>query len=140
MKAIDQEVKFEDVGVLNRPVISKTDLKGNIIFVNSAFCKLSGYTKEELIGKSHNIIRHSDMPKIIFKELWDTIEKNQNYRGIIKNLRKDGKYYWVEVFIEPIYDDNGKKVGYISVNKPVSTEDKKKYSDIYKQLKHKETT
>ncbi|NPA87887.1 MAG: PAS domain-containing protein [Epsilonproteobacteria bacterium] len=140
MKTIDKEVKFEDVGVLNRPVISKTDLKGKIIFVNSAFCKLSGYQKEELIGQSHNVVRHPDMPKTIFKELWDTIEKNQNYRGIIKNLRKDGKYYWVEVFIEPIYDDNGKKIGYISVNKPVSNEDKKKYSEIYRQLKQKEQT
>jgi len=140
MNLIDQEVKFEDVGVLNRPVISKTDLKGNIVFVNSAFCKLSGYNKDELIGKSHNIVRHPDMPKAIFKELWDTIEKNQNYRGIIKNLRKDGKYYWVEVFIEPIYDDNGKKIGYISVNKPVSDEDIKKYSEIYKELKEKESS
>ncbi len=140
MQIIDQEVKFEDVGVLNRPVISKTDLKGNITFVNSAFCKLSGYKKEELVNKPHNILRHPDMPKIIFKELWDTIEKNQHYRGFIKNLRKDGRYYWVEVFIEPIYDENGKKTGYISINKPVSDEDKKKYSQIYKELKEKETS
>ena len=139
MKIIDEEVKFEDVGVLGRPIISKTDLKGNIIFVNSAFCKLSGYSKQELVGQPHNIVRHPDMPKEIFKELWDTIEKNQKFRGFIKNLRKDGKYYWVEAFIEPIFDDYGKKIGYISARKPVSDDDKEKYSNIYKQMKEKET-
>jgi len=140
MKIIDEEVRFEDVGVLNRPIISKTDLKGNITYVNNAFCKLSGYSKEELLGQPHNIVRHPDMPKEIFKDLWDTIEKNQKFRGIIKNLRKDGRYYWVEAFIEPVFDENGKKVGYISARKPVSQEDKIKYSKIYKELKQKESS
>jgi len=135
---IDEEVTFEDVGVLNRPIISKTDLKGIITYVNTSFCKLAGYSKEELIGKPHNIIRHPDMPKAAFKDLWDTIERNEKWRGFVKNLRKDGRYYWVEAFIEPIFDENGNKIGYISARKPVSKEDKEKYEKIYKEMKKKE--
>ncbi|QCT94272.1 PAS domain S-box protein [Caminibacter mediatlanticus TB-2] len=137
-KILNEEVTFEDVGVQNRPIISKTDLKGIITFVNTPFCKLSGYSKEEVLGKPHNIIRHPDMPKKVFKELWDTIEKNQKWRGFVKNLRKDGKYYWIEVHIEPIFDDNGIKIGYIATRKPVSDEDKKKYEKIYAEMKQKE--
>jgi len=135
---IDQEVTFEEVGVLNRPIISKTDLKGIITYVNTPFAKLAGYSREELIGKPHNIIRHPDMPKTIFKELWETIERNEKWRGFIKNLRKDGKYYWVEAFIEPIFDENGIKIGYVSVRKPVSAKDKEKYQAIYEELRRKE--
>ncbi len=135
----DEEITFEDVEVLNRPIISKTDLKGTITYVNSAFCKLTGYSKKELIGKSHNVIRHPDMPKCIFKELWETIEKNEKFRGFVKNLRKDGKYYWVEIFIEPIIDENGAKIGYISARKPVGKNDKIKYEKIYKELREKES-
>ena len=135
MEIKNEEVTFEEVGVANRPIISKTDLKGIITYVNTPFCKLAGYTKEELIGKPHNIIRHPDMPKEVFKQLWETIEKNQQWRGFIKNLRKDGKYYWVEAFIEPIFDENNKKIGYISVRKPVSEEDKQKYSKIYEEMR-----
>ncbi|ACM92154.1 methyl-accepting chemotaxis protein/sensory box protein [Nautilia profundicola AmH] len=135
---IDEEVTFEDAGVANRSIISKTDLKGIITFVNKPFCTLSGYSKEELIGKPHNIIRHPDMPKSIFKQMWNTIEKGETFRGFIKNLRKDGKYYWVEAFIEPIYDENGVKIGYSSIRKPVSDSDKEKYEKLYKELKEKE--
>ncbi len=138
MEIKNEEVTFEEVGVANRPIISKTDLKGIITYVNTPFCKLAGYTKEELIGKPHNIIRHPDMPKEVFKQLWETIEKNQQWRGFIKNLRKDGKYYWVETFIEPIFDENNKKIGYISVRKPVSEEDKQKYSKIYEEMRKEE--
>ncbi len=138
MEIKNEEVTFEEVGVANRPIISKTDLKGIITYVNTPFCKLAGYTKEELIGKPHNIIRHPDMPKEVFKQLWETIEKNQQWRGFIKNLRKDGKYYWVEAFIEPIFDENNKKIGYISVRKPVSEEDKQKYSKIYEEMRKEE--
>lgn len=139
MEIKNEEVTFKDAGVENKPIISKTDLKGVITFVNSAFCKLSGYEKDELIGKPHNIVRHPDMPKSVFKNLWDTIEKNQSWRGIVKNLRKDGRYYWVETFIEPMFDENGKKIGYVSVRKPISEHDKEKYSQIYAQMRKEES-
>jgi aerotaxis receptor len=139
MEIKNEEVTLEELGLTNRPIISKTDLKGVITFVNKAFCTLTGYEKNELLGKPHNIIRHPDMPKSVFKNLWDTIEKNQEWRGIVKNLRKDGKFFWVETFIEPIFDDNGKKIGYISVRKPISQSDKTKYSEIYAQMKKEES-
>ncbi|WP_457561086.1 PAS domain-containing protein [Caminibacter sp.] len=138
MEIKNEEVTFEEAGVANRPIISKTDLKGIITYVNSAFCKLSGYEKNELIGKPHNIIRHPDMPKEVFKQLWDTIEKNQKWRGFVKNLNKDGRHHWVEVFIEPVFDENGNKIGYISARKPVSEYDKAKYEKIYKEMREKE--
>jgi aerotaxis receptor len=135
---IDEEVTFEDIGVQNKPVISKTDLKGVITYVNSSFCKLSGYSKDELTGRPHSIVRHPDMPKSIFKQLWKTIEKGENFRGFVKNLRKDGRFYWVEVFIEPIKDEKGVKTGYISMRKPVSKSDREKYESLYKEMKEKE--
>jgi len=134
----NEEVTFEEAGVTNRPVISKTDLKGVITYVNKAFCKLSGYEKDELIGKPHNIVRHPDMPKSIFRQMWNTIEKGEKFRGFIKNLRKDGRYFWVEAFIEPIFDENGIKVGYIASRKEVSKSDKEKYEKLYKEMKQKE--
>jgi PAS domain S-box-containing protein len=109
-KIIDKEVAFKDAEVEGRPIVSKTDLKGIIIYVNTPFCKLADYSKDELIGKPHNIIRHPDMPKEVFKQLWNTIEKNQKFRGFIKNLRKDGRYYWVEAFVKAIFDENGTKI------------------------------
>ncbi len=135
---IEEEVTFKDIGVQNKPVISKTDLKGIITYVNVSFCKISGYSKNELIGKPHFIVRHPDMPKSIFKQMWHTIEKGEKFRGFIKNLRKDGKYYWAEIFIEPMMDDKGVKTGYISMKKPVSQSDKEKYEKLYKEMKEKE--
>ena len=135
---IDEEVTFEEAGVEGRPVISKTDLNGKITFVNSAFTKLAGYSKDELKGKPHNIVRHPDMPSTIFKQMWETIQRNESWRGFIKNLRKDGKYYWVEAFIEPIIDENGKKIGYMSARKSVSDDDKEKYEKLYAELRGKE--
>ena len=135
---INEEVTFDDVGVTNRPVISKTDLKGIITYVNTPFSKLAGYKKEELIGQPHSMIRHPDMPKEVFKQLWDTIERNEKFRGFVKNLRKDGKYYWVEAFIEPIFNESGAKIGYISARRPVSDTDKERYEKIYKEMREKE--
>jgi len=135
---IDEEVTFANAGVIGRPIISKTDLKGIITYVNLSFCKLAGYDKKELLGKPHNLIRHPDMPKSAFKNLWETIEKNETWRGFVKNLRKDGKYYWVEATIQPVFDESGNKIGYISARKPVSDQDKEKYEKIYKEIREKE--
>ena len=103
---IDEEYTFRD-GV----VMSETDLKGIITYANRKFCEVSGYDKKELKGKNHNIIRHPDMPKEAFKQLWDTITQGKEWTGIVKNLRKDGKYYWVHSFISPIVKD-GTTIGY----------------------------
>jgi PAS domain S-box-containing protein len=133
-----EEVTFEEVGVINRPIVSRTDLEGIITFSNRAFCTLSGYTKDELIGQPHSIIRHPDMPKAAFKNMWDTIQNNQKWHGFVKNLRKDGKYYWTEAFIEPLFDENGNKIGYMAARKPVSESDKEKAQKEYLTLLEKE--
>jgi len=133
-----EEVTFEEVGVVNRSIVSRTDLEGVITFANRAFCTLSGYTKDELIGKPHSIIRHPDMPKAAFKEMWDTIQNNQKWHGFVKNLRKDGKYYWTETFIEPLFNENGDKIGYMAARKPVSDSDKEKMQKEYHSLLEKE--
>lgn len=133
-----EEVTFEEVGVINRPIVSRTDLEGIITFSNKAFCTLSGYTKDELIGQPHSIIRHPDMPKAAFKNMWDTIQDNQKWHGFVKNLRKDGKYYWTEAFIEPLFDENGNKIGYMAARKPVSESDKEKAQKEYLTLLEKE--
>ena len=132
------EVTFEELGLENRSIISRTDLNGIITFANKAFCQLSGYEKNELLGKPHSIIRHPDMPKTIFKEMWATIKANQKWHGFIKNLRKDGKYYWTEAFIEPFFDEEGNKIGYIAARKPVGEKDKIEFDKKYAELKSKE--
>jgi aerotaxis receptor len=136
-KIIDEEVRFEDINPTNRPVVSKTDIKGIITYTNTVFQKLAGYTKEELLNKPHNIVRHPDMPKEIFKNLWETILNGDKWQGIIKNLRKDGRYYWVEAYIEPIKRNNI-IIGFISARRAVPDNLKKLYSEKYKILKAKE--
>lgn len=96
-------------------LISETDVFGSIIFVNDDFCRLSGYSAEELLGKPHNIVRHPDMPREFFRQLWDTIKKGNVFRGIIKNRTKDGSHYWVNATIMPVFNTtNDTIVKYVS--------------------------
>jgi len=88
-------------------IASTTDAKGVIIFVSKAFCTVSGYEESELIGKSHSIVRHPDMPKSAFKEMWKTIKEGAIWQGEVKNLKKDGSFYWVEVIITPEKTSHG---------------------------------
>lgn len=97
-------------------IISKTDPKGNLTYVNDIFCEISGYTKEELIGQPHNIIRHPDMQKEVFKNLWETIQSGNTWRGKLKNKSKDGEAYYVDAHIFPLYHDDQKTIkGYMGV-------------------------
>ncbi|AZV47487.1 aerotaxis receptor Aer [Nautilia sp. PV-1] len=138
VKVVDEEVRFEDVNKENRPVVSKTDIRGKITYTNSVFRALSGYDKGEMEGRPHNIVRHPDMPKKVFEEMWDTILKGEEWSGIVKNLRKDGKYYWVEATIMPIKDENNAIIGFISARRSISDEVKKEYEKIYKEMREKE--
>ena len=95
---------------------SSTDLNGIITSVSTAFCKISGYTKNELIGKNHNILRHPDVSKALYKELWDTIRAGKPWSGEIKNLCKDGSDYWVDMTVEPIFNDDGITIGYTAIS------------------------
>jgi len=91
-------------------LVSKTDLKGNITFVNDSFCEISAYTKEELIGKTHNIVRHPDIPKSFFEDMWKTIKNGNIWNGVHKNLAKDGTTYFVNSKIFPIFDLDKKTI------------------------------
>ena len=109
---IDEEVIFD-----GRSLISETDLKGNITFVNRKFVEMTGYTKQEAVGYPHNILRHPDMPKVAFEGMWKIIKDGKVWDGYVKNLRKDGKYYWVDVHIVPKKDENGTIIGFIASRK-----------------------
>ncbi|RXK12485.1 response regulator receiver protein [Halarcobacter mediterraneus] len=112
-------------------IFSKTDSKGIITHASKAFCEISGYTLEELIGKPHNIVRHPDMPKIVFKQMWETIKSGKIWRGEVKNLRKDGSFYWVEAEVEPIYK-NKEIVGFSAVRQDIT--DAKEIEEIQKEI------
>ena len=100
---------------------SKTDLKGIILDGNEVFYRVSKYPPEEMIGKPHNLVRHPDMPKVVFKLLWDYIKKDKPFAGYVKNLAKDGSYYWVYAVAVPVIDENGEKNKYLSIRiKPTS--------------------
>jgi len=76
-------------------IVSQTDAKGDIVYANEDFCKISKYSKDELIGQPHSLVRHPDMPKAAFEDLWNTLKSGQTWRGVVKNRTKDGGYYWV---------------------------------------------
>jgi methyl-accepting chemotaxis protein len=96
-------------------IISESDLKGDIIAINEKFCEISQYRREELIGRPHNTVRHPDMPKETFRQLWATIGQGKTFRGIIKNRKKDGTPYYVDAVIAPVLDEAGKPKKYIGV-------------------------
>lgn len=122
-------------------IISKTDPKGIITYINEYFCEVSGYSQSELIGANHNIIRHPDMPAIIFKMLWSTIRTGENFRALIKNLCKGGDYYWVLADIKPHIDPVSKSVEYYTgYRRAVNESASKSISKLYKLLKEKENT
>jgi len=105
----------EDTSIFNRNIIvSESDLDGIITYVNPKFCEISGYTKEELLGQAHNILRDPKTPNDFFKKLWETIEKGETFYGILRNIRKNGSYYWVDMSITPILQ-NRKIIGYKAI-------------------------
>ncbi|MDZ7819469.1 MAG: response regulator [Aliarcobacter sp.] len=110
-------------------IVSKTNSKGIITYVNDAFCEISGYKEDELLGKAHNIVRHPDMDSSIFKDMWHTIKDLKNpWRGIIKNKKKDGSSYWVQAIINPILDKNEEIIEYIGIRTDITEiEETKEY-------------
>jgi len=115
--ALDIEIELDP----KRYIVSETDAKGKITYCNDYFMEVSGYNEEELIGKAHNIIRHPDMPKVIFKLLWETISAGKNINALVKNLAKDGRYYWIFTEFEIRKDtDTGDIIGYHAARKKIS--------------------
>jgi aerotaxis receptor len=115
-------------------IVSRTDLKGNITYANDTFAEISGYEVEELIGKPHNCVRHPDMPKTVFKDLWKKLQITGKWEGVVKNLRKDQGFYWVHAEISGVYKD-GELVEYKSLRTPISFEDKVKHQLKYDEMK-----
>lgn len=116
--AIETVLKSQDI------LITRTDLAGRIDYANERFCDISGFSQRELLGSPHSIIRHPDMPAVVFQLLWQTLEADQPWIGIIKNRSRSGNYYWVEASIFPIFEEK-KKVGYMSVRCKPSPTDRK---------------
>ena len=130
----DEETLFPE-GYL---IVSRTDLDGIITHANEAFVHMSCWERDELIGKPHSILRHPDLPKVAFKGLWDDVQAGKKWHGYVKNLRKDGGFYWVYATIIPNVR-GGKIVGYTSVRRQPSREKIAEMSALYKELKAQET-
>ncbi len=126
---VNEEVIFN-----GRSLISETDTKGIITYVNRKFVEMTGYSKEEAVGQPHSILRHPDMPRAGFKQMWDTVRSGKIWEGYVKNLRKDGKFYWVIVHIIPKFDDKGSITGYIASRKMPNPEKLRKVALEYKIL------
>ena len=113
---MQEYIKLVDQNIIT----SSTDIKGYITHVSEAFCRISGYTKEELIGKNHNIIRHPDVPAATFKEMWEMLKQNKPWSGEIKNKKRNGDFYWVSAIIYPNFDTHGNKVGYTGIRQNIT--------------------
>jgi PAS domain S-box-containing protein len=115
-------------------IVSKTDLKGIITYGNRIFIQMSGYSESELLGSPHNILRHPDMPRVVFKLLWDTIQAQREICAYVKNLAKDGSFYWVWANITPSFDRTGSLIGYYSVRRKPRPEAVQVVEGLYRTL------
>lgn len=115
-------------------IVSKTDLKGRITYCNKIFMQMAKYSEEELMGKPHSIIRHPDMPRAVFKLLWERIEKKEEIFAFVKNISKEGGYYWVFTNVTASLDLNGNIIGYYSVRRKPNEEAIKVISEVYKEM------
>ncbi|TCS68611.1 PAS domain S-box-containing protein [Sulfuritortus calidifontis] len=134
MKRKITPTKVERVMRENDFIVSKTDPKGIITYGNPIFIEFSGYTEEELIGSQHNIIRHPDMPRAAFKLAWDTIQSGQEFFAYVKNMSKDGGFYWVFTHIAPDFGPGGRIVGYTSVRRCPKREAIGKIEPVYQKM------
>ena len=115
-------------------LVSKTDLKGRITYCNKIFMKVAGYSENELLGKPHNIVRHPDMPRIIFKLLWNRIQNKEEIFAYVKNRTKNGGYYWVCANVTASTDDKGTIIGYYSVRRKVNEQALPVIEELYAKL------
>ena len=125
----NHEFQFQDDELL----MSTTDSKGYLTHCNAAFARVSGFSMEELMGQPHNLVRHPDMPPEAFKDMWTTIGRGRSWKGLVKNRRKDGSFYWVHAHVTPIMQ-GGKPVGYMSVRAKPSREQVKAAEQLYARL------
>ena len=129
------EITFSDAEQL----VSITDIDGRITYANDEFCHVSGYSLAELVGQHHNIVRHPNMPKAAFNDLWQKLKKGDSWRGMVKNRSKNGGFYWVDAYVTPLYENN-KVVGYQSVRTKPSESQKQKAQRLYDDLNSGKST
>lgn len=122
----------------NTLITSKTDLKGDIIYANDDFLKYAGYSMKEILYKPHSIVRHPDMPKTVFKCLWDYIQEGKEIFAFVKNKTKYNDYYWVFTNVTASYDENGNIINYYSVRRKPKQEAIATMEKIYRKLREKE--
>lgn len=115
-------------------IVSEADEKGIILYANDDFCKIAGFSRDELIGRPHNIVRHKDMPKLAFEDMWQTIKNGKIWKGIVKNKTKDGDYYWVNATAYPSKTSKGMN-RYISVRVKPTLEEIQNAQNFYLTLK-----
>ena len=115
-------------------IVSKTDLKGRITYVNQTFMSVADYTEEELLGQPHSIIRHPDMPRCIFKLLWDTLKAEQEIFAFVKNMAKTGDHYWVHAHVTPTFDARRNVIGYHSNRRVPERKQVQLFDQIYGEL------
>jgi len=130
----NQEISFQS----NEIIVSKTDKSGKLVYANNVFCRVAEMSTKEVIGKPHNIIRHPDMPRVIFNLLWETISAGNEIFAYVKNLSKTGKYYWVIAHVTPSFDCNGQIDGYHSTRRAPKKEAIDKIVPLYKALREAE--
>lgn len=116
-------------------LVSQTDEKGVILFANDDFCNVAGYKLDELVGKPHSIVRHPDMPKAAFKDLWDVVKKGNVWTGYVKNRTKDGGFYWVFATVYPMRDPNTNEIKYMSCRRKPSRDEIEAAQMLYKTLR-----
>jgi len=139
------EATFKEEGLDARALITRTDKKGIITFASKAYRQMTKYSKEELMGKPHSIVRDPIMPEAAFKEMWDTIQRGEHWEGMVRNLRKDGRYYWVIVQIDPIdeagniiYENINDIKGYVAVRKEPTRRQIEETYELYKKIRKAE--
>ena len=115
-------------------IISKTDLKGRLTYCNRVFIEFSGFTEQELLGEQHNIVRHPDMPRGVFKFLWDTLQQEKECFAYVKNMSRDGSFYWVLANVTPNLDANGRPEGYFSARRKPSKNSISTMTEVYRQM------
>ncbi|MET0123306.1 MAG: PAS domain-containing protein [Candidatus Thiodiazotropha sp. 6PLUC9] len=128
----NQEIVMDD----NDFIVSKTDLKGRITYANRIFMSIAGYTEQELLNVQHNIIRHPDMPRGVFHLLWRVIESGQECFAYVKNMAKNGDYYWVFANVTVDLDHSGKPIGYFSVRRKPSRSGIDAITPVYQEMLH----
>lgn len=130
--SIEKSLKEDDF------IVSKTDLKGRITYGNRIFTEISGYKESELLGKPHNILRHPDMPKVVFKLLWERVQNREEIFAFVKNLCKDGEYYWVFTNVTASLDGGDNIRGYYSVRRKPNPKAIEYIANLYKELREVE--